>query len=53
LDGTDLLDVTDTDKGREMRVLIDDEGDMDEQRFQRLRQLELLFGCSANVKMDV
>ena len=54
LDGTGLLDVNDTEKkGSKKRDRLDDEGDMGEQRFHRLHQLELLFGCSAKVKTDV
>ncbi len=53
LDGTSLLDVNDSDKGRTQRVRLEDEGDMGEQRFQRLHQLESLFGCSTKVKTDV
>jgi hypothetical protein len=40
LDGTGLLDIKDTDKGRTQRVRLTDEGDMGEQRLQRLHQLE-------------
>jgi SNF2 family DNA or RNA helicase len=49
LDGTGLLDVTDTEKGR---LRLEDEGDMGEQTFQRLHRLESLFGCSTKIKMD-
>jgi hypothetical protein len=54
LDGTGLLDVTDTEKkGSKKRDRLGDEGDMGEQRFQRLHTLETLFGCSTKVKTDV
>ena len=33
------------------RERLDDENDMGEKTFQRLRQLESLFGCSATVKV--
>jgi hypothetical protein len=54
LDGTGLLDVNDTEKkGSKKRDRLDNEGDMGEQRFQRLHTLETLFGCSTKVKTDV
>ncbi len=52
LDGTGLLDVNDADKGCTQRFRLEDECDMGEQRFQRLHQLESLFGCSNKVKRD-
>ena len=57
LDGTaglledDVFDNKNKTQAAKKRERLDDENDMGEKTFQRLRQLESLFGCSATVKV--
>ncbi|KAL9179984.1 hypothetical protein ACHAXT_007954 [Thalassiosira profunda] len=52
LDGAAMLEDDEQDmKQSAKRGRHEDENDLGEQRFQRLRQLEALFGCSATVKV--
>ena len=52
LDGAAMLEDDEQDmKQPAKRGRHEDENDLGEQRFQRLRQLEALFGCSATVKV--
>ena len=54
LDGTGLLEEEESTfdkKQSKKRARHEDEQDMGEKTFQRLRQLEALFGCSATVKV--
>ena len=50
LDGAGLLE-EETGSGSKKRDRHEDENEMGEQSFQRLRQLEALYGCSASVKV--
>ncbi|KAL7531410.1 hypothetical protein ACHAXR_004022, partial [Thalassiosira sp. AJA248-18] len=50
LDGAGLLEEEDCEQPKK-RGRHEDENDMGEKKFQRLRQLEALFGCSATVKV--
>merc|ERR1712087_1006292 len=50
LDGAGVLEEEDCEQQSKKRDRHEDENDMGEKRFQRLRQLEALFGCSATVR---
>jgi len=52
LDGAGLMEEDDVSaKKQNKRARHEDENDMGEKKFQRLRQLEALYGCSATVKV--
>ena len=51
LDGTCLMEEEDGIEQSKKRKRRDDENGMGEKTFQRLRQLEALFGCSATVRV--